>query len=65
MAAIALASLTPGDTNDDDEVNLDDILNIVVNFGNASVQFDITLDGLIDLDDLLDVVFYYGVSYDG
>ena len=58
------ADLT-GDTDGDADVDLDDLLNVVINFGLGVPPFtsgDNNGDGEVDLDDLLNVVINFGVT---
>jgi hypothetical protein len=43
----------PADTNDDAEVNIDDLLLIIGAFGTTYAPADIDLDGIVSVDDLL------------
>jgi hypothetical protein len=43
----------PADTNDDAEVNVDDLLLIIGAFGTTYAPADIDLDGIVSVDDLL------------
>ena len=52
----------PGDTDANGTINLDDLLNVVINFGTPGPIGDTDQSGAVDLDDLLSVVLNFGVS---
>ena len=55
----------PGDANEDGVADLDDLLEVVLNFGVSGTDRaggDVTGDGTVDLDDLLEVVLNFGVG---
>ncbi len=43
----------PSDVNQDGEVNVNDILTIIANFGTSNVLGDVDEDGFVDVNDLL------------
>ena len=57
-----VAAPCPGDTDDNATIDLDDLLNVVINFGTDDPAGDTNADGTVDLDDLLDVVLNFGVT---
>jgi len=60
-----LATLTPGDLDDDDLVTLTDLIAVIGAFGSADASGDADLDGDVDLDDLLLVLSLFGTAYEG
>lgn len=48
-----------GDCNGDDTVNVDDVLNMIANYGQPS-DCDTNGDGIIDVNDLLDLIGNWG-----
>lgn len=61
--AIGLRSLTPGDANDDDLVNGNDLITVINAFGLADTAADLTFDGLVNGADLLTVINAFGADY--
>jgi len=59
-------SACPGDTNNDDTVDLNDLLTVLGNFGAAvaggSADGDLDGSGTVDLNDLLQVLANFGVN---
>ncbi|MEE2906968.1 MAG: hypothetical protein VX527_03955, partial [Planctomycetota bacterium] len=49
-----------GDTNDDGVVNVDDILQVLANYGGSGSGGDVDGDGDIDVDDILAVINGWG-----
>jgi hypothetical protein len=61
----------PGDTNNDDVTDIDDIVNVVLCFGTEGIdcpdpgdKSDVTFDGIVDIDDIVWVVLNFGSCKD-
>jgi hypothetical protein len=61
--------LCPGDTNDDGQVNIDDVVNVILDFGTdgATNGGDVddgtqtgTPDGIVNIDDVVFVILNFG-----
>ncbi len=50
----------PGDLNDDDVVDIDDLFVVLNNWGASGGIADITDDGMVDIDDLFVVLNNWG-----
>jgi len=62
--ATASLSPLPGDANDDNQVNADDLLAVLADFGQTAPDLsgDVTADGQVNADDLLAVLADFGQS---
>jgi hypothetical protein len=62
----AVFLLTPvyaieGDTNCDSVVDVDDLINVILDWGPcAGCNADITRDGIVDVFDLINVIIHWG-----
>ncbi len=61
--AISLASLTPGDTDDDDAVSVLDLSRVLSNFGQITPDGDVNFDGRVTALDLSVVLSNFGTVY--
>jgi V8-like Glu-specific endopeptidase len=52
----------PGDVDNNGVVNVDDILDVLGNFGSNNGDGDINGDGVCNVDDVLEVLSYFGES---
>jgi hypothetical protein len=64
VATCAAAPLCPADVSPpgapDGEVNIDDLLLIVNNWGTSNADADVDDNGIVDIDDLLAVINAWG-----
>ena len=49
-----------GNTNDDAEINIDDVVNVVLAFGTDDCNADVTANGVVDIDDIVLVILNFG-----
>jgi hypothetical protein len=61
-AVADVAPVVPGDTNDDGVVNVDDLLNVIVQWGpiGPGTSADLDGDGMVNVDDLVTVIVNWG-----
>ena len=59
MAILAPAQIVAGDTNGDCVVNIDDLLNVIHDWGKTYSPADLDQDGTVNIDDLMIVVSHW------
>jgi hypothetical protein len=57
---LTLTSLCPADVNGDSQINVNDLLSVIGQWGSGSGSGDVTGDGIVDVDDLLAVINQWG-----
>lgn len=63
ISSFALNPNLPGDTNDDNVVNISDISNVLKYYGTTTATADVNQDGMINIQDIGFILSNYGKIY--